>query len=263
MDAIVTAGGTPAPEDLLYPYTQGAPKALLDMAGKPMIQWVLDALSQSSLVEHVVVIGLTADSGVTCSKALDFIPDQGGMLDNIRAGARRLLEMNPAAQHALVVASDIPSITGESVDWVVNEVLKSDADIHYNVITRQVMEARFPGSRRSYTKLKDAEVCGGDLNAIRCAMALDTHSIWDEIIATRKNVLKQAALIGYDTLLLLLLRAITIEQAVGRVTKRLNLTAKALICPYAELGMDVDKPNQLEMLRADLSKRQAGAAQAA
>lgn len=255
MDAIVTAGGTPTPEDVLYPFTQGTPKALLDIAGKPMAQWVLDALSESRLVEHVVMIGLPADCGLACSKPMEFIPDQGEMLDNIRAGARRVLEMNPAAEHALVVASDIPAISGESVDWVVEHVLRTNEDIYYNVITKEVMEARFPGSRRSYTRLKEMEVCGGDLNAIRCAMALDTESIWDQIIATRKNVLKQAALIGYDTLFLLLLRALTLEQAVGRVTKRLGLTGRALVCPYAEIGMDVDKPHQLELLRADLAGR--------
>ncbi len=255
MDAIVTAGGTPAPQDPLYPFTQGAPKALLDIAGKPMIQWVLDALSQSRLVGRVVVIGLTADSGVTCTKPLDFIPDQGDMLANIRAGTRKVLELNPEMEHILVVSSDIPAITGESVDWVTSQVMLTNEDIYYNVISKQVMEARFPGSRRSFTRLRDAEVCGGDLNAIRCSMALDTNSIWDKIIATRKNVLKQAALLGYDTLLLLLFRMLTIHSAVERVTSRLGLTGRALECPYAEVGMDVDKPNQLEMLRADLSKR--------
>ena len=40
MDAIVTAGGIPMPGEPLYEYTNGSPKALLDIAGKPMIQWV-------------------------------------------------------------------------------------------------------------------------------------------------------------------------------------------------------------------------------
>jgi nitrite reductase/ring-hydroxylating ferredoxin subunit len=37
MDAIVLAGGIPLPEDPLYPYTQGHSKALVDIAGKPMV----------------------------------------------------------------------------------------------------------------------------------------------------------------------------------------------------------------------------------
>jgi NDP-sugar pyrophosphorylase family protein len=39
MDAVVTAGGIPKPDELLYPYTLGKPKALLEIAGKPMVQW--------------------------------------------------------------------------------------------------------------------------------------------------------------------------------------------------------------------------------
>jgi NDP-sugar pyrophosphorylase family protein len=42
MDAVITAGGVPQPDELLYPYTL-KPKALLEIDGKPMVQWVLDA----------------------------------------------------------------------------------------------------------------------------------------------------------------------------------------------------------------------------
>jgi hypothetical protein len=36
---------------------------------------------------------------------------------------------------------------------------------------------------------------------------------------------------------------------------RLNITGKAIVCPYAEVGMDVDKLFQLEIMREDLKKR--------
>ncbi len=68
MDAIVLAGGIPLPEETLYPYTRGHPKAMLDLAGKPMIQWVLDALSESTTIENVIITGLTEKSGVACKK---------------------------------------------------------------------------------------------------------------------------------------------------------------------------------------------------
>ena len=78
--------------------------------------------------------------------------------------------------------------------------------------------------------------------------------LWHRIVDTRKNVFKQAALVGFDTLILLLLKMITLEGAVDKVTKRLNLNGRAVLCPYAEVGMDVDKPHQLEIIRKDLSK---------
>jgi len=255
MDAVVTAGGIPKPDEPLYPYTKGASKALLDVAGKPMVQWCLDALSGAKDIEHVIVMGLEADSGVSCSKPLTFMSNQGSMLENILGGIKKVLEINPDAHHALMVSSDIPGITAEMVDWVVETCLQTDDDVYYNVIKREVMEARYPGSKRSFTRLKDVEICGGDMNVVRTMTVNEHRDTWDRIIESRKSAAKQASLIGFDTLILFLLHAITLEGAVKKVCKRLNLKGRAILCPYAEVGMDVDKPHQLEMMRLDLAKK--------
>jgi GTP:adenosylcobinamide-phosphate guanylyltransferase len=257
MDAIVIAGGIPGPDEPLYPFTQGAPKALLDVAGKPMAQWVMDALDRAQTIDRIVVVGLDEGSGIHSSKIAAFIASEGTILLNIRCGVKKVLEINPAAGHVAVVSADIPGIQPEHVDWVVRTSMQTDEDVYYNVITRQVMETRYPGSKRSYTRLKDVEVCGGDLNVVRTMTVTGNDELWERIIAARKNVFKQAALLGYDTLLLLLLRQITLEGAIRKVTKRVNLTGRALVCPYAEIGMDIDKPHQLELMRADLSRRAA------
>lgn len=258
MDAIVTAGGVPQPGEPLYEYTQGISKALLDVAGKPMIQWVLDALCDAKLVDRVVVMGLPPDSGLTCPKVESYIPSLGDMVANIRAGVVEVLRLNPQAQHVLVVSSDIPAITGEMADWIVSTASQTDEDAYYNVISRQVMEARFPTSKRSYIRLKDVEVCGADMNVLATRLVTTNDEIWIKLVAARKNALKQAALLGFDTLLLLLFHAVSLEGAVKRATKRLHITGRAILSPYAEVGMDVDKPHQLEILRADLARHPAG-----
>jgi len=291
MDAIVIAGGTPSEGDPLFPFTQGKPKAMLEICAKPMIQWVLDALEQAETIERIAIIGLDPKdiegkitglrtngpdpSGIVShapqdkpSKLKLVIPDQGEMLQNIRTGVTRMLALDKAepadpqaihsagqAGHMLIVSADIPSILPEQVDWVVRTAMQTDKDVYYNVVKQEVMEKRFPGSNRSYVHLKDMDVCGGDMNVIRSSLVASSEALWEEIIASRKNALKQAALIGYDTLLLLLLRLINLENAVKKVTKRLKLTAEVLVSPYAEVAMDVDKPHQLEIMRADLCKR--------
>ncbi len=257
MDAIVTAGGIPLPEEPLYPATQGHPKALVDIAGKPMIQWVLDALSQSTVIENVILVGLSEKSDVKCEKPICFIPNQGKMLDNLRAGAKKVLEINKKARHVLLVSSDIPAITSEMVDWAVNTAMETDDDVYYNIITREVMEKRFPGSNRTYTRLKDMDVCGGDMNVGRLELLTSGETdLWEKITNARKSPLKQAGLIGFDTLVLLLFRQLTLEKAAANIMKRLKITGRAIVCPYAEIGMDIDKPHQLEILRADLAKAQ-------
>ena len=257
MDAIVTAGGVPKPGDTLYAYTQGKAKAMLDIAGKPMAQWVLDAINESALVERVVVVGLGPDAGLEITKPVVFIPNQGSMLKNIQVAASKVVEVNPEADLILVVSSDIPAITSEMVDWAIRAARESDDDIYYNVVPREVMESRFPGSNRSFIRFKDVEVCGGDMNIIRASITEGRDEIWGKLVAARKNALKQASLLGFDTLFLLLLRRLTIDAAVKKAGKRLGLRGRAVISPYAEIGMDVDKPGQLELLRADLAKRAA------
>jgi NDP-sugar pyrophosphorylase family protein len=253
VDAVVIAGGIPQPDELLYPYTQGKPKAMLIIHGKPMVQWVLDALNGAKLVENIVLIGLTEASGLRCAKPLTYIPNQMSMIKNILGGINKVLEINPSTTRVLLVSSDIPAITPEMVDWEVETTLLTDVDLCYNVVKKEVIEARYPGSKRTFTKLKDMEVCGGDMNVVRSSVVSANQEIWERLIATRKNPIKQAGIIGFDTLLLLLLRQISLDDAVRKVVARLHMTGKAIICPYAEIAMDVDKPNQLELLRADIA----------
>ncbi len=255
MDAIVTAGGIPRKGDPLYEFTQGRPKALLDIAGKPMVQWVLDAIGDAKKIERVVVVGLGEDSQLVSRKPLFYLPNQGGMLENILAGAQKLLTINPSSKAMVSISSDVPAITGEILDWMLGEVESSEHDVFYNVVPREAMENRFPGSKRTFTRFKDIEVCGGDVTGFRTAMLTAEGGVWRELIAARKNVLKQAAIIGWGTFFLLFTRQLTLNDAVVRVSQRLEVSARALISPYPEVGMDVDKPYQLEMLQAELARR--------
>ena len=254
MHAIITAGGVPQPDESLYQYTQGKNKALLEVGGKLMIQWVLDALSDSELVENIVIVGLDETVELTSSKPLHYLPSHGRILDNIKAGTFKVVELDPEAELLLIASSDIPAITTEMVDWVIREAQVKNVDIFYTAVERRSMEARFPNANRSYLKLKGSEICGGDMNVVKVRAVTHNEEIWNKLEATRKNALKQAAILGFDTLFLILFRLIDIGSAAAKVARRLGLTGHGAITPYAEIAMDVDKPHQLEILRDDLAK---------
>jgi len=252
MEAFIIAGGVPGQEDPLYPFSLGKPKAMIDVAGKPMSQWVLDAVCGAKQIDQVVIVGLEDDCGLHCTKPVHFIPDQGGMFDNARAGLDELLKINPSAEQALVLPGDTPAITSRMVEWCIEQSEGSDADFAYTAIKREVMEARYPGASRTYVKLKDVEVCGGDMHVVRPSLITD-RELWERLLAGRKNIFKQATLIGIDTLFLLLTRRLTLEGAQKLISKRLGIVGVATLSPYAEIGMDADKPFQLEILRRDLA----------
>ena len=257
MDAIVTAGGIPRPEDPLYTYSYGDSKALIDVAGKPMIQWVLDALGDSKRVDNIIIVGLSPKSGVTCKKPLHFVSNQGRMLANIVAGVNKALEINRRSKYVLVVSSDIPTIKPDMVDWLVKTCMETKDDLYYGVCPREVMETRFPDSRRTYTHLKDMDVCGADMNITHVRMATEHLDMWESLIGTRKSPLRSASLIGFGTLFALFTRRLTLEDAVRRVSERIGIKARAIVWPYAEPCMDVDKPSQLDLLRSDLERQQS------
>lgn len=256
MDALVAAGGIPLPEDPLYTYTNGDSKALVDVAGKPMIQWVLDALSDAKHVDNVIIIGLSPKTEITCKKPIHFISNQGRMLSNIVAGVTKSVELDPKSEYVLVVSSDIPGINAEMIDWLIENCMETKEDMYFGVVTREVMEARYPGSNRTFTKLKDVHLCGADMHIAHVSMAMDPDHLqmWEELIGNRKSPLKQAATIGFGTLFKVATRRITLDDLVATVTKRIGITGRPIIWENAEPAMDVDKPHQLEILREDMEK---------
>jgi molybdopterin-guanine dinucleotide biosynthesis protein A len=260
MDAIVTAGGIPQPGDPLYVYSNGDSKALIDVAGKPMVQWVLDALGDAKSVDNVIVIGLSAKSGLTCKKPLHYVSNQGRMLANIVTGVNKAIELNKKSEYVLLVSSDIPAIKADMIDWLVKTCMETRDDIYYGVCPQEVMEARFPTSRRTYTKLKDMHICGADVNIIHVNQVTEHLDTWEALIGNRKSPLRSAAVIGWDTLFQLFTRQLTLQDMVKRASERIGVKGRAIIWDRAEPCMDVDKPHQLELMREDLASQKKQAA---
>ena len=75
MNAILLAGGTPRGDDPLTEICQGKPKALLDVAGKPMAQWVLDAMDAAGSIDRIYITGLDENCGLQSSKIAAFTGD--------------------------------------------------------------------------------------------------------------------------------------------------------------------------------------------
>ena len=262
MDAIVTAGGIPQPGEPLYPFSNGSSKALIDVAGKPMVQWVLDALSESKSVDNVILIGVSSKSGLTCAKPIHYISNQGRMLANIVAGVNKAIELKKKTEYVLIISSDIPALKGDMVDWLVDTAMQTKDDLYYGVCPREVMETRYPESHRTYTKLKDMQVCGADMNIIHVSMATTHLDIWEQLIGNRKSPLRSAAVIGFDILFKLAFRQIGLEELVEKASARIGIKGRAILWSQAEPCMDVDKPHQLEIMREDLARQKKKSAAA-
>ena len=253
--AIVTAGRSAHEDDPLAAYTQNGPKALIPIAGKPMIAYVVDALAESRYIQHIVVVALDPAAGVKFSVPVEYIGDAGGILANTEAGMQYALAHYPDVDAVLLSSSDVPTITPSIVDAFIEECLRTGHDLYYSVIERSVMETRFPGSRRSYVHLTNGDFAGGDILLLRPSLTLSNRDLWQSLADARKSAVRQARLIGLWTFLKLVTHRLSLADAERRVQKALSINGRAVPFPYAEVGMDVDKPFQLEIVRADLEAR--------
>ncbi|HMT20916.1 MAG TPA: nucleotidyltransferase family protein, partial [Promineifilum sp.] len=141
MHCLILAGGTVGPEDPLYPYTQGRPKALLDMGGRTMLERVVAALQASSFVEDILLVGIPAETlaaaGLTFERPISALPDTGGMVTNMLAGAAWFREHRPGAEVILGCSADIPTLTPQVVDEFIETCRPWEKAVYYNFVTRE------------------------------------------------------------------------------------------------------------------------------
>jgi CTP:molybdopterin cytidylyltransferase MocA len=259
MECIIAAGGAIGPDDPLFPYSHGRPKALIDMEGRTMLEHVAAALAASRFVSGLIIVGLDSSEleGLTLPPILAALPDAGGLVANVKAGLAWRLEQERPGSEILISTADIPLLTGELVDAFVEQCRPFDHLVYYNLVTRETMEARFPQSRRTFVRLRDADVAGGDILLVKSTVVESNELLWQALTDARKHAWRLARLVGFGTLLRLLTRRLTIAEIEATATRMFGAPIRVLLSPHADLAMDADKPEQVELLR----RHMAGASQ--
>jgi molybdopterin-guanine dinucleotide biosynthesis protein A len=249
MDCVVLAGGIPGPADPLFIHTQGKPKALIHLGQSTMLEHVIEALVEAKSVQNIAVVGLESIDTLTMSYPITFITNKGTMVANAIAGAEWLMQSNQDASHALFCTSDIPLVTGPIIDQFIARCLPLSYAAYYSMVTREVMEERFPESGRTYVNLGSIHLAGGDLVVGRPDLVKTNREIFQLIAGGRKQAWKLARIVGPSTLLRFLLHRLTISDIEKRAQSILHQPVKVIVSADPELAMDVDKPDQLALIR--------------
>jgi GTP:adenosylcobinamide-phosphate guanylyltransferase len=253
MDCVLMAGGRPAPDDPLFPITKGKPKALLPIAGRPIIDYVLQALMEAESVDDIVIVGLESGSIGDRGSSLKFVADQGNMIANGMAGLESLKERRPDTRHVLFASSDIPAATGAMIDGVVDMCRPLDKSAYYFMVDKIILEQFFPGSNRTYVRLRNMQVAGADIVIADARLADSNTQLFQDMSVARKKPWKMARIAGLTTILALLLHRLTLQGIEQRATWVLGQPVSVGLTQYPQLAMDVDKPEQLSLFRDLLS----------
>ena len=248
IDAVILAGAPAGPE---LDQEAGKSRAMIEMGGKTMLQWVIDALKGTPSMGRIAVVGDVAGDGID-----KIVAPGADLMTNIKLGIKAL----GTQDRVLIVSSDIPLLTPEAVEDFLSRAVKLDVDLAYPVIPRMHCESRYPSLKRTYLKTADGVFTGGNLMLVQPDFVTRN---WDAIAsayAARKQVLKLARMIGIGVLLRViaaqafpgLLRISTLEAAVMRMV---GAKVAAVVSAYPEIGEDVDKPSDVEAVRGILASR--------
>lgn len=223
-------------------------EAVVDINGKPMVEWVLDGVLGAKSVDRVLVVGPSdALQPVVDRKnaggRVQVIERRGNMIANLMAGLDEISD----EKKAVVIAGDAAFITSESIDGFVEMCERDPAEVHYAVVARDVIEEKFPGVKRTYIKLADATVTGGNVFMVDAPVVRKNRGIIEKALDMRKNPLALGSLLGLPIILKYLFGRLSIADVEKRAWDKLALVGRGVIVPYAEIGVDVDKPSDLEL----------------
>lgn len=211
-----------------------------------MALWVLEALQQAP---SIITIGLVGPSSLQ-QDGVTVAPMTETMFGNILQG---LSTAPPDCETVLFVTSDIPWITKDIIEAFLEEAPR-DVDVVYPIIPKETAERRFPGTKRTYVRLKEGVFTGGNLFLARKEAVPRLKERAEMLLAHRKSPVSLARDVGVGFLVRLLLGRLSTSQAETRVGRLLGITGRALVFPYAEAGVDVDKPEDLALAERELGQ---------
>ena len=233
----------------LREYSQASNEALIEIEGKPMIEYIFEALRKTEDIDRIVVVGPETElTGFT--DGIEIINGQGSIMDNLDKGLNFLQD----EETVLILTSDIPMITEKAISDFLLRCSQREGDLYYPVNSKEISEKSYPGVSRTFVKIKDGTFTGGNIFLVRTESALRSLPKAKEFISMRKKPLKLAGILGISFILRLITRTLTIRAAEVRVSQILGLRAVAIISPHAEIGVDVDKPEDLELARSVIKK---------
>ncbi|PSR21584.1 MAG: hypothetical protein C7B45_10255 [Sulfobacillus acidophilus] len=219
-------------------------EAEIPVGGRAMADWVLDALQASSAVSSIGLVGpdsLQRDNLTIAPMAQDLF---GNILQGLKTAP-------PQTERVLFVTSDIPWISGPIIDTFLQRAPR-DVDVVYPVIPKVVVESRFPGTKRTYIRLREGVFTGGNIFLAKVSAVPGLKERAEVLLAHRKSPWKLARDIGPGLLLRLVAGRLSLDDVQRRVGRILGISGCALVFPYAEVGVDVDKPEDLALAEREL-----------
>jgi CTP:molybdopterin cytidylyltransferase MocA len=256
--ALILAGRR-GPQDPLAVSRGATHRALLPVAGVPMLLRVVRALRAAGLSRLRV--------SIDAPELLDAHPELAALR---REGA---LRVQPSADSpsrsvaaaladdamlpCLVTTADHALLTPEMVLHFLSEARGAEADLLIGMVAATLVQAAYPETRRTYLRLRGEAWSGANLFAFRTPRARRVADFYVRAERFRKQPWRLVAAIGPSLLLLYALRRLDLDGALARGSRRIGARVAAVRMPHAEAAIDVDREGDLVLAERILRARES------
>lgn len=249
MTTALVLAGSRGPGDPLAGYAGVSHKAMIDVAGRPMLARVIDALAGAGLTRIVVAIerpelveAMLAGGGLPASATVETLPAASGPSASVRAALEAL------GTPLLVTTADHALLRPEWVSAFLADV-PAGADVAAALARSEAVTAAAPGTRRTFLRFSDGAYSGCNLFYFATRASVGVAELWGEVEAQRKHPLKLVARLGPWTALRFAFGRLSLRAALDRLGALAGVRADAVILPFGEAAIDVDKPADLDLVR--------------
>ena len=257
--AIVLAGSRDPGADPVARQARVPVKALARVGGEPMLARVLDALAASGRVERTAVLVDPATLRLPPPDLVRLL-ERPGVL-SLPAAASPSLSVLVAVDRLgdtgfpyLITTADHPLLTeGMIRDFL--DGLDSRADAGVALAAASVIERAYPDAVRTFYRLGGERYSSCNLFLLRTPTARRLPQLWSELERHRKRPWRLIAAVGIVPLLRFVFNRLDLEAAMGELGRIGGARVAAVVLPYAEAAIDVDKPADLALAERIVSVR--------
>lgn len=256
--ALILAGIRPGGDPVAA--SAGVPsKAFIEVGGRPMLLRVLDALDASRQVGPHILCGPS-------QKSIEQQPEL-----NVRIAEGRLKYMagqstpSLSTHHVLqsltdsapvlVTTADHALLSAPIIDYFCSEAQRAKCDVVVGITSYQEVISAFPETRRTAVKFKDGSYCGCNLFSFLNPHSYQAAQFWRQIEKDRKKPLKMMRILGWAAVLRYLTGKMTLNDALGHLSKRMGIRAGAIMIPFPEAAVDVDTIEDLKFVQSLVAKQ--------
>ncbi len=256
-DAIVLAGRS-ATDNMLLEQEKVPAKPFLKLGDKLFLEHQVDVLNSLGFIRDIYISGMAEiDWKTVLSAPVIFEEYEDDIISKLKHFRYYVFKDETLPDYVLIVSSDVPLINKEAIERFIEKCKQStDGELkalyYMCLVDEKVMTSKFPESNRTYMKLKDVKWCVGDTMIVQPSI-IETHAdVFDQLVNNRKSVFKAMFVLSPMTVIRIIFGRLTMEgfnDAINKYLFKQPNSCLGILTDDPELGMDVDKPFQLDIVR--------------